>query len=89
MEKSYDKCELEIFNNLNDDRYKYKGNITYKKIYEDNLSEINQNFLLKQIKSNITVGLYTREFFGINKSCDEKYDLDKDDYKIILKVQKG
>ena len=21
MEKSYDKCELEIFNNLNDDRY--------------------------------------------------------------------
>ena len=33
MEEGYYKCELEIFNNINDDRYKYKGNITFKKKY--------------------------------------------------------
>ena len=89
MEEGYYKCELKIFNNTNDDRYKYKGNITYKRIYEDNLSDINKKFLLSEVREDATVELYIREFYGINKSCDEKYDLDKDGYEIILKVQKG
>ena len=88
MEEEHLICELEIFNNLSDERYKYNGNITYKKIYEDNLSEMNQDFLLKEIKGNETVSLYTREFLGINKSCDEKYNLSKDDYDKITKTQK-
>ena len=27
------KCELKVFDKLNDDRYENKGNITYKKLY--------------------------------------------------------
>ena len=44
------KCDLDIFGKLNDDRYDNKGNIAYKKIYEDNLSSGNQYLILDNIK---------------------------------------
>ena len=40
---SHLKCNIEIFGKLNDDRYEKKGDITYEKIYEDNLSTANKN----------------------------------------------
>ena len=81
------KCELDIFGKLNDDRYDNKGNITYKKIYEDNLSSGNQYLILDNIKNEEKLSLYSREFLGIDKSCDEKMKISKDDYNELKKYQ--
>ena len=32
------KCDMEVFGQYNDDRYENKGNISYKKLYKDNLN---------------------------------------------------
>ena len=66
------QCKLEIFGKLNDNRYENKGNITYDKLYRDNLGN---NFNMKEELKNKNVSLYKREFFGIDKKCDEEKDI--------------
>jgi len=67
------ECKLEISGKLTDDRYIKKGEITYRKIYEDNLSKENQDILFDDIKDE-KVSLYQRQFLGIDKECNEKAD---------------
>ena len=67
------ECGLEVFGKSTDDRYEYKGDISYKKIYEDNLSKNNQDLVMDDIKDE-KVSLYKREFLGIDKECHMKYD---------------
>ena len=68
------ECQLEIFDKITDDRYENKGDITYLKLYEDNLPKNTQNLLKKEIKDE-KVSLYKREFLGIDKLCNDKYNL--------------
>jgi hypothetical protein len=74
------KCKMEVFGKYNDDRYKNKGNISYKKLYEDNLSRYCQNILLNDLGGNEEVSLYQREFLGIDKECDKNFALTKDTF---------
>ena len=86
------KCELEVFDKLNDDRYENKGDITYKKIYEDNLGSGIYNSLFKDVEDKLAktkVSLYKREFLGIDKACDEEKDINKDNYEKLRKNQKN
>ena len=85
--KEHLKCEVEIFGKYTDDRYDEKGNIRYRKIYEDNLSKTNQNLVFDDIKDE-SVTLYSREFLGIDKACDEKNNISKDTYEKLKKNQK-
>ena len=81
------KCDLKIFDKYDDDRYEKRGSITYKKIYEDNLDSENRNKVLKNIKGDERVFLYKREFLGIKKECDEKFNLNKETYEIFSNSQ--
>ena len=81
------KCELEIFGKLNDDRYENKGDITYKQLYIDNLSKDNFELIEDDLEGE-KVSLYKREFLGIDKTCDEKSDITKDQYKKLNKNQR-
>ena len=80
------QCELEIFGKLTDDRYINKGDITYKKLYLDNLSKDNQDLVMDKIKDE-KVSLYKREFLGIDKSCDEKSPLSDEKIEKLNKSQ--
>ena len=84
--KEHLKCELEIFGNYNDERFKHKGDITYNQIYKDNLSDENYE-LLKNKLNDLKVSLYSREFLGIDKECDEKNQISKDKYDRLKKNQ--
>ncbi len=77
------KCEYEVFGNYSDERYEQKGNITYLRLYKDNLNSESQNFVIDKIKGDEVVYLYKREFFGIDKECDEKYNLNQDAFSIL------
>ena len=33
------KCDNDVFGKYNDDKYENKGNISYKRLYEDNLNK--------------------------------------------------
>ena len=80
------KCELEIFGKLTDDRYLYRGNITYNQLYKENLGSKYE--LFKDKLNNLEVSLYKREFLGIDKTCDEKNTISKEDYTQLKKYQK-
>ena len=94
---TYLKCDMEVYSKYNDDRYENKGNITYKKLYEDNLNQRCKDIILNHLNSDEKVSLYQREFLGINEECDRNYNLSKDcfdqfhDYKqnekIVLVVE--
>ena len=60
---------------------------TYKKFYES-LGQTSQNMLNEKIKGDEYVSLYKREFLGIDKECDEKTDIKKEDYEKLRKAQK-
>ena len=81
-------CKLEVFGKLEDGRYHYQGNITYEKLYNDNLGS-NYNIFKDKIEElqNYKVSLYKREFLGIDKSCDEKTNIKKDDSQKLKKNQ--
>ena len=74
------KCEMEVFSKYNDDRYENKGNITYKRLYEDNLNQRCKDIILNHLTGEEKVSLFKREFLGINKECDRKYNLSKDSF---------
>ena len=80
------KCKLEIFNKLNDERYERKGDITYQELYKDNLGRYYNYFDEEELKNN-KVSLYKRELLGINKFCDEKKEISKDNYNKLRKNQ--
>ena len=77
------QCHMNIFNKYSDDRYEKKGSISYVKLYEDNLNSECQNLILNDIIVTAEVSLYKREFFGIDKQCDEKYNLNNNTYTIL------
>ena len=74
------KCELEIFGETTDNRLIKKGDITYKKLYEILLQE-NRDLLFDEIKGDEYASLYKRELLGIDKVCDEKTDIRKEDHE--------
>ena len=74
-------CHLDIFEKTNDDRFEIRGNISYKLLYEENLSSENQKLVLDDLNGNEFVSLYKREFLGIDKECDEKYTLNENAYE--------
>ena len=82
------ECKLEIFGKLEDGRYHYQGNITYDKLYNDNLGS-NYNIFKDKIEElqNYKVSLYKREFLGIDKSCDEKSPLSDEKIEKLNKSQ--
>ena len=82
------KCSLEIFGKLTDDRYKRKGDITYRKLYEYNLSRDSKDLIFDDLNPNLKVSLYSREFLGIDKTCDEKSSINKNDYERVKKNQR-
>ena len=81
------KCELEIFGETTDNKYKKKGDISYNKLYEILKPEVKEIFEGK-IGNDENVSLYIREFLGIDKTCDEKIDIKREDYKKLRKNQK-
>ena len=84
-------CKLKVFDKLNDDRYDNRGEISYKKIYEDNSGSAIYNLLFKDVDEkldNAKVTLYKREFLGIDKTCDEETDINKENYEKLRNNQK-
>ena len=77
------QCHMNIFDKYYDDRYEQRGSISYIQLYEDNLNSECQKLLLNNIIVSDKVPLYKREFFGINKQCDEKYNLNNNTYTIL------
>ena len=77
---------IQIFNKVSDDRYIEKGEITYKKLYEENLNEKAKNITINNVTDNEIVHLYKREFYGIDKECDKKFNL-IDDFKDLKNIQ--
>ena len=65
--------KVNISGKYNDDRYEKRGDITYKRLYKDNLNQRAQNEIMKSVGDD-TVSLYKREFLGIDKTCDENYN---------------
>ena len=85
------QCELEVFDKLNDDRYDNRGDINYKTIYRENLGYELYYTLFNDVEdqlSNKKVTLYKREFLGIDKACNEKANISKDNYEKLRKNQK-
>ena len=83
---SYLVCtKIEVFGKKNDDRFKKTGQITYKKLYQDNLSNRAKEKVMDFI-NNENVSLFTREFFGIDRECDANFN-STDDFSIIKKTQ--
>ena len=77
------KCHMEIFGKYTDDRYEERGVISYKRLYQDNLNLECQNIVVPNLVGNELVHLYKREFFGIDKECDKKYNLNDNSYETI------
>ena len=71
---------MEVFGEYNDDRYENKGNISYKKLYEDNLNLRCKEMILDNLNGTEEVSLYQREFLGIDKECDESHILTNDSF---------
>ena len=87
-DKTHLNCDIiQIFGKGSDDKYIKKGEITYKKLYEDNLSERAKNIVINTIPENEKVYLYKREFNGLDKKCDEKLNLMI--ISIVLSISKG
>ena len=69
------QCHLEVNGKTIDERYAYKGDITYRRLYEDNFPSFLKELILKKVK-NEKVSLYYREFLGIDKECNKRSSLD-------------
>ena len=81
--KTHLKCDIEVFGKYNDDRYENKGNISYKKLYEDNLDSQCQEMIFDDLTGNEEMSLFKREFLGIDKKCDENYILSRESFNIF------
>ena len=83
------KCDIDIFGKNNDDRYENKGNISYKKLYEDNLNKESKNMILKYLNGEENVSLYERKFLGIDKECDKNYTFTEDSFDSFFSSEKS
>ena len=87
--ESHLKCGLKIFGKKSDDRYIKIGDISYYMIYRDNLVyEYYSLFPEKDTRSKY-LSLYKREFFGIDKECDEKSEEIKSGYDKLKNSQEN
>ena len=77
---SHLKCDIGVFDKYNDDRYKNKGSISYKRLYQDNLNSVYQKMILDDLNGLEEVSLYQNEFLGIDKECNDNYVLSKDSF---------
>ena len=66
--------KIKILNKGSDDRYKARGYITYKRLYQDNLSSRAKDKIMNDVGYE-ALYLYTREFFGVNKTCNENFNI--------------
>ena len=87
--KTHLKCDIDIFGKNNDDRYENKGNISYKRLYEDNLNENCKNMIIWLINDGENVSLYQRKFLGIDKECDKNYIFTKDSLESYISSEKS
>ena len=78
------KCDIEIFGKYNDDRFEEVGEISYKKIYDDNLPDTAKK-LFTSLDERKKVSLYKREFLGIDKECHSDSHITKEDYDKLVK----
>ena len=86
--KTHLKCEFEIFGKYEEDRYEERGNITYMKLYQDNLNKEILRAIWNSLNVYDKLHLYKREFFGIDKECDKKYNLNEDTYDSLHSTEK-
>ena len=87
--KTHLKCDLEVFGKYNDDRYENKGNISYVRLYMDNLNQKCRDMILTYLTGKEEVSLFQREFLGIDKECDKNYILTKDSFDIFHSSEKS
>ena len=66
--------DITVFGKNAEDRFQIQGNITYRKIYQDNLNENAKQIIMDKIGDE-TVSLYKREFYGLDKMCYKKFPL--------------
>ena len=86
FEETHLNCtDIQVFGKNSEDRYIEKGEITYKKIYEENLNERAKSKILNDVGEEL-VNLYKREFYGIDKKCNEKFNL-QDNFDNFQNVQ--
>ena len=74
------KCDLEIFGKKTDERYEKVGEISYKKIYDDNLIDGKSRDLFNDIDPSKKLSLYKRVFLGVDKECNDKSGLFWENY---------
>ena len=79
---------ITIENKNIEERFIQRGEITYRKLYEDNLNNASKSIVFNSSIGNETVSLYKRVFYGIDKKCDKKFNL-KDDFDNCKSVQKN
>ena len=82
------KCDIEVYGKFNDDRYEKRGDISYKRLYEDNLNQKCKDMILKYLRGE-EVSLYKREFLGIDKECDKNHIFTKDSFDSFISSQKS
>ena len=63
---------ITIENKNIEERFIQRGEITYRKLYEDNLNNASKSIVFNSSIGNETVSLYKRVFYGIDKKCDKK-----------------
>ena len=78
---------MQIFGKYNDDRFIRKEDITYKRLYADNLNEKSKEVVMDKIGYE-TVSLYKREFLDIDKACNENFAL-SDNFNSLKSIQKA
>ena len=78
METHLNCTNITIFGKKIDDRFIQRGSITYRRLYKDNLDLISERIVFNSSIGYETVNLYKREFLGIDKKCDEKFNLIND-----------
>ena len=89
VEGSHLECELEVFGKKSEDRYKNIGDISYYKIYKDNIDNEYLTLLPEWDLKAESLSLYKREFLGIDKECDEKSEEFKNGYDKLKKSQES
>jgi hypothetical protein len=85
-EEEHLECEVEVSGKLNDNRYINIGSVTYDEIYRENLDSQYYNMMQSKL-GDYTVSLYRREFLGIDKQCDEKTTVTREQNEKLNKSQ--
>ena len=86
---SHLQCTYGVFGKYSDDRYEARGDISYLRLYQDNLNQECQKVVLSSLSGYEKVHLYKREFFGIDKECNDKYILNENTYNSMHNSEKS